>query len=313
LARPGVRGTFSQTGPSHPAASGRLTRTLGRINTPMPTLNDIVQRTDWMLVEDTLTIRSLEPRKHIYFKNVFKGLRVLEAKPSKMQLVLTYTECDDGDYIHVSGENGEVNEFGHIIRWGLYATRWEEWLGMEISQTSLREFSEPEIIAASLRVMAFDGQTQGEVREYWNSAVRRPRVFLSHSSDDKAAVARPLAEALEELGLEVWFDEYELRAGDSLRKSIASGISKSKCAVVVLSKSFFKKAWTERELSGIVAMETSKRIPVIPVWHKVSLRDVATYDPSLADKVGLSTNEYTSDQIALRILDAVRTRTKRRN
>jgi hypothetical protein len=31
LARPGVRGTFSQAGPSHPAASGRLARTLGRI------------------------------------------------------------------------------------------------------------------------------------------------------------------------------------------------------------------------------------------------------------------------------------------
>jgi hypothetical protein len=31
LARPGVRGTFSQPGPSHPAAPGRLTRTLGLI------------------------------------------------------------------------------------------------------------------------------------------------------------------------------------------------------------------------------------------------------------------------------------------
>jgi hypothetical protein len=33
LARLGVRGTFSQPGPSHPAASGRLTRTLGLTNT----------------------------------------------------------------------------------------------------------------------------------------------------------------------------------------------------------------------------------------------------------------------------------------
>ena len=36
MARLGVRGTFSQPGPSHPAASGRLTRTLGRMATLVP-------------------------------------------------------------------------------------------------------------------------------------------------------------------------------------------------------------------------------------------------------------------------------------
>jgi hypothetical protein len=38
LARPEVHGTFSQPGPSHPAASGRLTRTLGVSQTPIVAL-----------------------------------------------------------------------------------------------------------------------------------------------------------------------------------------------------------------------------------------------------------------------------------
>jgi hypothetical protein len=45
-------------------------------------------------------------------------------------------------------------------------------------------------------------------------------VFLSHASEDKDAIARPLYQALIEAGLTVWFDEAVLRLGDSLRRKI---------------------------------------------------------------------------------------------
>jgi hypothetical protein len=41
--------------------------------------------------------------------------------------------------------------------------------------------------------------------------------FISHASEDKATVARPLAFRLQQLGLHVWMDETQLRIGDSLR------------------------------------------------------------------------------------------------
>ena len=50
-------------------------------------------------------------------------------------------------------------------------------------------------------------------------------VFISHASEDKDEVARPLAEALRENGLTVWYDEFELRIGDSLRMKIDKGIA----------------------------------------------------------------------------------------
>jgi hypothetical protein len=43
LARPGVRGTFSQTGPSRPTAAVRLARTLGRISPPPLYSNDFMR------------------------------------------------------------------------------------------------------------------------------------------------------------------------------------------------------------------------------------------------------------------------------
>jgi hypothetical protein len=48
-------------------------------------------------------------------------------------------------------------------------------------------------------------------------------VFISHASEDKDAVVRPFAEALEARGLKVWYDEFTLRVGDSLRQSIDRG------------------------------------------------------------------------------------------
>lgn len=64
--------------------------------------------------------------------------------------------------------------------------------------------------------------------------------FISHASEDKGIV-RPIAENLRSKGFRVWFDEFELKIGDSLRKSIDQGLINSRYGVVILSKSFFEK------------------------------------------------------------------------
>ncbi len=79
-------------------------------------------------------------------------------------------------------------------------------------------------------------------------------VFVSHASEDKDAIARPLAEALRDRGLSVWFDEFELRIGDSLRRKIDKGVARSRFGLVVLSPAFFAKGWPQYELDGLVTM-----------------------------------------------------------
>lgn len=63
-----------------------------------------------------------------------------------------------------------------------------------------------------------------------------------HASEDKAALARPLAERLRAEHVEVWYDEFSLSVGDSLRRSIDRGLSQSRFGIVVLSPSFFCQA-----------------------------------------------------------------------
>lgn len=71
--------------------------------------------------------------------------------------------------------------------------------------------------------------------------IRKYDVFISHASEDKDAVVRPLAISLQQKGLKVWFDEFELRIGDSLRQKIDKGLANSRFGIVVLSKNFIKK------------------------------------------------------------------------
>jgi hypothetical protein len=131
-------------------------------------------------------------------------------------------------------------------------------------------------------------------------------VFISHASDDKADVVRPLAEALRARGLSVWYDEFELRIGDSLRQKIDAGIRSSRFGVVVLSPSFFGKGWTNYELDGIVTMGMTRgHSIVLPVWHKVTQKDVAGYSPSLAGLLARSTADTSIDVLADEIAGVV--------
>lgn len=69
--------------------------------------------------------------------------------------------------------------------------------------------------------------------------------FLSHSAKDKAAV-RPLAERLRKDGLKVWFDEWVLKAGDSIPAKIEEGLEHSRVLVLCMSAHAFGSDWARR-------------------------------------------------------------------
>jgi hypothetical protein len=137
------------------------------------------------------------------------------------------------------------------------------------------------------------------------SAQRDYDVFVSHASEDKAEIVRPLAQALQAAGLRVWYDEFELRIGDSLRRKIDMGLARSRFGVVVFSKSFFAKGWTNYELDGLVTRAVSGEQVLLPIWHNVTKQEVINYSPSLADKVARSTATHTVEEIAAEIADVI--------
>ena len=124
-----------------------------------------------------------------------------------------------------------------------------------------------------------------------NAKATRRDVFISHASEDKKQVAKPLADHLITKGYTVWYDEYEIVLGDSLSEKIREGLKTSDYGVIVLSESFSEKVWTQKELAGMYAREVGeKRDVIIPIWHGVSHEDILKYDPMLADKKAVETS-----------------------
>jgi hypothetical protein len=121
--------------------------------------------------------------------------------------------------------------------------------------------------------------------------------FISHASEDKEDIVRSLAEALRESGFTVWYDKFELKVGDSLRKKIDAGLTNSRYGIVIISPSFVKKNWTEYELNGMVAREMNGHKVILPIWHKISKDEVLKFNPTLADKMALNTSIHSTEDI----------------
>lgn len=132
-------------------------------------------------------------------------------------------------------------------------------------------------------------------------------LFISHASEDKADLVRPLADYLQRAGITVWYDEFSLTAGDSLSRSIDDGLTRARYGLVVISPHFIEKRWPEYELRGLTAKEiSSENKVVIPLWHNVSREDLLKFSPPLADKVAVVSTGLKLHEIAERVVRAIR-------
>jgi hypothetical protein len=131
-------------------------------------------------------------------------------------------------------------------------------------------------------------------------------VFISHASEDKEDIARPLAEELGHRKLAVWFDEYEIKWGDSLRERIDEGLANSRFGIVILSPHFFAEKWPKMELDGLFAREEGGTKVILPIWHNVTKEDVAGSIPTLAGRLALETNRRSIPEIVDELMQLLR-------
>jgi hypothetical protein len=131
-------------------------------------------------------------------------------------------------------------------------------------------------------------------------------VFICHASEDKDDFVRLLAETLRARHIEVWYDEFSLRVGDSLRQAIDRGLANSQFGIVILSPAFFGKRWTQRELNGLVAREMHEnRELLLPIWHGVDHAEIIKHSPPLADAYAINSARGL-DSVVAELLKRVR-------
>lgn len=131
-------------------------------------------------------------------------------------------------------------------------------------------------------------------------------LFICHASEDKDSFVRPLADALKTENVEVWYDEFSLKLGDSIRRSLDKGLKQSRFGLVVLSKAFFDKKWPQYELDGLAEREMRGQDKIIlPVWHGVTHDDILAFSPSLAGRKAVHSGQGIK-RVVDEILDVVR-------
>ena len=119
--------------------------------------------------------------------------------------------------------------------------------------------------------------------------IEKPIAFISHDSRDKE-IASEIANELQKRMCPVWYDEYSLKLGDSLRESIERGLKECKKCILILSPNFLTNSgWTKAEFNTIFIREIieTKKL-VLPIWAGASKQEIYDYCPILVDRVGIN-------------------------
>lgn len=129
-------------------------------------------------------------------------------------------------------------------------------------------------------------------------------VFVSHAWEDKAEFVDEFVDELCKLGIKVWYDTSEIKWGDSMRARIDDGLKKSKFGVAILSPDYIKdgKYWTKAELDSLFQLESINGKTLLPIWHKLTKKDVMEFSPIIGSKLAMTTTTMTPAEIAAELL-----------
>lgn len=128
-------------------------------------------------------------------------------------------------------------------------------------------------------------------------------VFVSHAWEDKEDFVEDFVSELEKLNVKVWYDKKRMTLGDSMREKIDAGLKNSKFGIVILSPNYIAdgKYWTKSELNGLFQKESVGGKVLLPIWHKLTKKEVLDYSPILADRLAMNTASYSPEEIAKEI------------
>lgn len=252
-------------------------------HTPFSLLRDAITR---VLEETATTCRhnGLRPETYIeeaayllrgLIHSVYDDMVHLEAEARRMK------EERDAQPRHLAASSAQPERLRDVYAIAQGLKQGIRQFDIEDSIRTLDDFLVEQAKAHSLLARS---EEKAERATGTNSQATEWDVFISHASEDKEAFVRLLAEALQKEKVRVWYDEFTLTVGDSLRRSIDRGLAGSRYGIVVISPDFLRKEWPQKELDGLFALEVDGRKVILPVWHNIDAEILRRSSPLLADR-----------------------------
>jgi hypothetical protein len=125
-------------------------------------------------------------------------------------------------------------------------------------------------------------------------------LFISHSSKDKMEYVDELHMSLRQLRIPIFYDTEVIQWGNNWKKDIIEGTKTSEFAIIVISKNFFDREWTEKELTDFLKRENeSGQKIILPLLYKVTEDEMKEKYPKLGDIQYISSEQYSIEQITI--------------
>lgn len=125
----------------------------------------------------------------------------------------------------------------------------------------------PELLAIVQSRLNADEQAQ--MRFVATDCPQEPHAFLSYGQEDQA-LAQKIAEALEQNGIKTWWAEWEIGAGDSIRRKIDEGLANCTHFIVLLTPSSITRPWVNEEIDAAYMRKVAAKCRLIPLRHGLS-------------------------------------------
>lgn len=137
--------------------------------------------------------------------------------------------------------------------------------GNNLDDMSLRIEGTPAILEQVRQELGVEADVEDQGAEQ-TGATDPPEVFLSFGWEDRNLAGR-IADALQRHGISTWWSEWEIKAGDSLRRKIDQGIDDCTHFIVLLTPSSIDRPWVQEEMDAGFVQKISRGATFIALRH----------------------------------------------
>ncbi len=138
------------------------------------------------------------------------------------------------------------------------------------------------------------------VPKYKAKALPEHDVFISHANKAKEDFVEELYHSLKKIGVDIFYDKKSLEWGDNWKDKILNGTKNAEFAIIVISKNFFDREWTERELSEFLNRQNKNgQKLILSIIHNITTEELKKKYPNVANIQAIDSEKYTCDEIAL--------------
>ncbi|MDO8928316.1 MAG: hypothetical protein Q7J86_06380 [Bacteroidota bacterium] len=173
--------------------------------------SEIVKRNSWLSVELVFLQLYPDQKKSISgYERVFGDLKLLSPMDTDFVIMVSWEkdDFDDEEYAHVCGykSHPEDNAEDQPNSFAIEFTNWSEWLGMDIDEKSIKDFTELELISHCLYEMTFFGFDQETIQKEMDEIEKEADEIKNMTEEERKTKLKSWDDLKKELD---WDDENE--------------------------------------------------------------------------------------------------------